>query len=135
VLKRICIFFTLLILVLAATACSKSSVEVVEINLAPIHEVDVRFMESFPVQVGVYIKLGLSDGCTTFRDAVVRQEGNTIKIEVTAQRPKDKICTAVYTFFEKNLNIGSDFIPGNTYTLEVNDYTTSFQIPRYPPQP
>ncbi len=128
-LKRICIFFTLLILVFTGTACGKSTVDEIEINLAPIHEVDVRFMESFPVQVGVYIKGGLSDGCTTFHDAVVTRSGNTINIEVTTQHPKDKICTAVYTFFEKNLNIGSDFTAGTTYILKVNDYTTTFKMP------
>ncbi len=133
--KQICLFSALIILVLAGTSCGKSSVDEVEINLAPIHEVDVRFMESFPIQVGVYIKGGLRDGCTTFRDAVVTREGITIKIEVTTQRPKDKICTAIYGYFEKNLNIGSDFTAGVNYTLEVNDYTTTFQIPRYPPQP
>ncbi len=128
-LKRICIFLALLILVLAATACSKSAVDDVEINLAPIHEVDVRFMESFPIQVGVNIKLGLSSGCTTFHDAVVTRSGNTINIKVTTQRPKDKICTAIYGYFDKNLNIGSDFTAGTTYTLKVNDYTTTFKMP------
>jgi hypothetical protein len=98
----------------------------VEISLAPIHEVEVLFMESFPVQVGVHIKGGLRDGCTTFNDAVVTREGDTINIEVTTQRPRDAICTQVYGFFEENLNLGSDFAPGTTYTLDVNDYTTTF---------
>jgi hypothetical protein len=101
----------------------------IEISLAPIHEVEVFFMESFPVQVGVYIKGGLRDGCTTFHDAVVTREGNTINIEVTTQHPKDTDCPPVYTFFEKNLNLGSDFTAGATYTLKVNDYTTTFLYP------
>lgn len=101
----------------------------VEISLAPIHEVEVIFMESFPVQVGVYIKGGLRDGCTTFHDAVVTREDNTINIKVTTQHPKDTACPAVYTFFEKNLNIGSNFTAGATYTLKVNDYTTTFLYP------
>ena len=98
----------------------------VEISLAPIHEVEVLFMESFPVRVGVHIKGGLRDGCTTFSDVVVTREGDTINIEVTTQRPRDAICTQVYGFFEENLNIGSDFALGTTYTLNVNDYTTTF---------
>lgn len=100
-----------------------------EISLAPIHEVDVFFMKSFPVQVGVYMQGGLRDGCTTFRDAVVTREGDTINIEVTVQKPKDAICPAVYNFFEKNLNLGSDFTAGATYTLKVNDYITTFVAP------
>jgi len=100
-----------------------------EISLAPIHEVEVLFMESFPVQIGVYIKGGLRDGCTTFHDAVVTREGKTINIEVTVQKPKDSVCPAVYNFFEENLNLGSDFSVGATYTLNVNDYTTTFVAP------
>ena len=101
----------------------------IEISPAPIHEVDVRFMESFPVQVGVYIKGGLRDGCTAFNDAAVTREGDTINIEVTVQKPKDTSCPAIYNFFEKNLNLGSDFTAGTTYTLNVNDYTTTFEMP------
>ncbi|MDD4987246.1 MAG: hypothetical protein PHQ43_16035, partial [Dehalococcoidales bacterium] len=93
------------------------------------HEVDVLFMESFPVQVGVHIQGGLRDGCTTFRDAVVTREGNTINIEITVQKPKDAVCPAVYNFFEENLNLGSDFTAGATYTLKVNDYITTFVAP------
>ncbi len=105
---------------------NQSMLDGVEISLAPIHEVDVSFMESFPVQIGVHIKGGLSDGCTTFHEAVVTREGNSVNIEVTTQRPKDVMCPTIYTFFEKNLNIGSDFTAGTEYTLKVNDYTTTF---------
>ena len=101
----------------------------VEISLAPIHEVEVYFLESFPVQVGVRIEGGLRDGCTTFHDAVVTREGNAIDIEVTTQRPKGAICTEVYGFFEESLVLGSDFTPGTTYTLKVNDYSTTFEMP------
>jgi hypothetical protein len=97
-----------------------------EVSLAPIDEVDVYFMESFPVQVGVHIKGGLRDGCTTFRDAVITREGNTVNIEVTTQRPRDAICSQVYSYFERNLNLGSDFKSGTEYTLNVNDYATTF---------
>jgi hypothetical protein len=101
----------------------------IEISLAPIHEVEVLFMESFPVQVGVRIKGGLRDGCTTFRDAMVTREGDTVNIEVTVQKPKGKECPAVYTLFEKNLNLGSDFTAGAIYNLKVNDYATTFEMP------
>jgi hypothetical protein len=101
-------------------------VDELEIRQAPIDEVDVYFMESFPVQVGVHITGGLPDGCTTFHDAVVYIEGNIVNIDVTTQRPRGVDCTAVYTNFEENINLGSDFTVGTTYTLNVNDYTTTF---------
>jgi hypothetical protein len=98
-----------------------------EIKIAPIDNVEVAFMESYPIQVGVTITVGLPDGCTSFHDAVVTREANTITIEVTNQRPKDMFCTAVYTTTDEFVNLGSDFTPGETYTLKVNEYLTEFE--------
>jgi inhibitor of cysteine peptidase len=98
----------------------------IEIRPAPIHEVQVNIAESFPPQVFVYIKGGLADSCTTFHELKTERSGNTINITVTTQRPKDAICAQVYGFFEKNVNLGSDFTSGETYTINVNDKTTSF---------
>ncbi len=99
----------------------------VEISLAPIHEVEIYFMESYPVQVGVHIKGGLRDGCTTFNDIEITREGNDVNIKVTVQHPIGVDCPAVYKYFEENINLGSDFTVGTTYTLNVNDYSTTFE--------
>jgi hypothetical protein len=98
----------------------------IEIKPAPIDKVEVYFMKSKPPQVGVSIQLGLPDGCTTFHDAVVTREGKNVNINVTVQRPAGVACPAIYTYFDTSLNLGSDFTPGATYTLNVNDYTTTF---------
>ena len=98
----------------------------VEIALAPIHEVDVVMMQSNPPQVGVLIKGGLSDGCTGFHNIEITREGDTFNIKVTTKRPKDVSCPAIYTNFEKDINLGSDFTVGTIYTLNINDYTTTF---------
>ncbi len=100
----------------------------VEINPAPIDEVEVNIMESNPPQIGVYIKGGLPDGCTTFHDIEITREGSNVNIEVTTQRPRGVSCPAIYTNFEKYINLGSDFTAGVTYTLKVNDYSTTFEI-------
>jgi len=105
---------------------SCARVEALEIRLAPIHEVRVNIAESYPPQVFVYIKGGLSDGCTAFHQLTTERRGNTIYIEVATQRPKGAICTQVYGFFEQNVNLGSDFTSGGTYVVRVNDMTTSF---------
>ncbi len=98
-----------------------------EIRPAPIHEVNITLLLSNPPQVSVYIKGGLSDGCTTFHDIEMTREGNTVNLEVTVQHPTDKFCPAIYTFFEKYVNLGSDFTTGTTYTINVNDSTTTFE--------
>jgi hypothetical protein len=98
----------------------------IEIQPAPIHEVRVNIAESYPPQVFVYIKGGLADSCTTFHELSTERSGNTIDITVTTQRPRDKQCAQVYGFFEQNVGLGSDFVSGETYTVNVNDQTTSF---------
>jgi len=95
------------------------------ISQAPIHEIEVYFMESFPVQVGVHMKGGLSDGCTTFNEAAVKREGNTINIDVTVQQPEGISCSAICSFFEENMILGSEFTIGSTHSLKANDYTTT----------
>jgi hypothetical protein len=101
----------------------------VEIRRAPIHEVQVLVAESFPEQIFVYIKGGLADSCTTFRELKTERSGNTINITVTTERSKDAICAQVYGYFEKNVALGSDFVRGESYTVNVNDATTSFDYP------
>ena len=55
------------------------------------------------------------------------REGNTVNIKVTVQRPRGVDCPAIYTWFEKDVNLGTDFAFGTTYTLNVNDYSTTFR--------
>ena len=118
------------IVVTVATLGCQSEIEEkeIEIRLAPIHEVQVNIAESFPPQIFVYIKGGLKDGCTTFHELTTDRSGKTINITVTTQRPKDAICTQVYSFFEKTVALGSDFTSGETYIVNVNNETTSFVI-------
>ena len=118
---------TLIFVIVTVVGCQPAPAKLeVEIRPAPIHEVNVNIAESYPPQVFVYIKGGLTDGCTTFHELTTEHSGNTINITVTTKRPKDAICTQVCGFFEKNVNLGSDFTSGETYTINVNDKTTTF---------
>jgi hypothetical protein len=126
-IKLVCAYALLIILMLAGGACSNApATPEEEIALAPIHEVNTTLLLSNPPQIEVYIKGGLRDGCTKFHDIEITREGNTVNIKVTTQHPKDVFCPAVYTYFEKEINLGSDFTAGTTYTLNVNDYSTTF---------
>ena len=117
--------FTLIIVMMVGCKSTPTEPEL-EIRRAPIHEIRVNIAESYPQQVFVYIKGGLADSCTTFHELTTKRSGNTISIEVTVKRPKNSICAQVYGYFEKNENLGIDFTSGETYTINVNDETTSF---------
>jgi inhibitor of cysteine peptidase len=129
-MKLRCYLITLVFLVIVivtAAGCQRGNGEgEIVIRPAPIHEISVNIAESFPPQVFIYIKGGLADSCTTFNELTWERSGNTINIEVTTQRPEDAICAQVYGYFEKNVALGSDFASGETYTVNVNDETTSF---------
>ncbi|MDD4923379.1 MAG: hypothetical protein PHF74_00905 [Dehalococcoidales bacterium] len=101
----------------------------IEIKPAPIHEVDIRIAESYPEQVFVYVKGGLPDGCTSLKDITMEKDGNIINITVTVQRPKDAICIQVYSFFEETVNLGSNFIRGQNYIVNVNGTIAEFTYP------
>ncbi|HSW57733.1 MAG TPA: hypothetical protein VLH15_04990 [Dehalococcoidales bacterium] len=98
-----------------------------EITLAPIDRVQVVILKSNPPQIAVNITGGLPDGCTRFHNLEVTREGTTVNIKVTNQRPRGVACPAIYTTFEKHVNLGIDFAFGTTYTLKVNDYITTFE--------
>ncbi len=98
----------------------------IEIRLAPIHEVRINIAESFPVQIFVHIQGWLHNGCTTFHNLTIDRNGNDTRIEVTTQEPRDAECTQEERLFEKNVNLGSEFTSGETYTVAVNDVVNSF---------
>lgn len=100
----------------------------IEISAAIIHDVQVSIAESFPPQVILYIQGGLRDGCTTFHELTTERSGNDINVLVTTKHPKGVVCPAVYGYFDENVNLGSDFISGETYGIKVNDYSTSFTM-------
>ncbi len=120
------IVLALSILVVATVGCQSGGGEELEIRLAPIHEVQVNIAESYPMQVIIYIKGELTDGCTTFHELTTERSGNTVNITLTTQCPRGAVCAQVYGYFEKNVNLGSDFNSGETYINNVNDETTSF---------
>lgn len=119
----------LIITVLALSITVIGGCSSVIIKQAPIHEVSISIAESYPPQVFVYIKGGLADSCTSFHELSIERSGNTITISVTTERNKDKSCAQVYGFFERNINLDSDFISGEVYTVKVNDETVDFTMP------
>ena len=101
-----------------------------EIEPAPIEELRISFAESQPVQVMLYIKGGLPDSATTFDGLKVGElRDDTITVTVTTKRPIGVVAAEVYSYFEKNVNLGSNFKSGQTYEVNVNDASIDFKMP------
>jgi hypothetical protein len=95
---------------------------------APIDELDVRVLESSPPQYMLHVGAGLPSGCAKQDSHAVSRVGDTITVTVLNSLPNgDPPCTMIYGSYELNLNLGSDFLSGSTYTVHVNDQVTTFR--------
>jgi hypothetical protein len=95
---------------------------------APIDGLDLRVAESFPPQYFLNVQAGLPSGCAEQYKHDVSRDGDVITVTVLNSLPAalDTICTAIYGMYELNIALGSDFEPGVTYTVVVNDQETTF---------
>jgi hypothetical protein len=94
---------------------------------APIDGLDIRVMESFPPQYMLNIRAGLPSGCAKQDSHAVTRVGDTITVTVLNSMPAgDPPCTMIYGSYELNINLGTDFVSGSTYTVRVNDKATTF---------
>jgi hypothetical protein len=96
--------------------------------LAPIDGADIIVRESSPPQYAVHLVSGLPNGCTIFAGITTSRAGDKITVTVENSVPRDKniACTQIYGTREATLELGSDFAPGTTYTVHVNDRTLMF---------
>lgn len=116
---------------LAMAACSprEPADEDRKVVDAPIESIDILVRESFPPGYTAHIVSGLPSGCARFNmAAVIERTGNNIYISVTNTVPADPnvACTDIYGYHETNLDLGQNFRPGVTYTVQVNDKRTTF---------
>ena len=96
--------------------------------LAPIEDAQLTIAESFPPQYFVQVTSGQPNGCARFARYEVARDGTAIEITVYNTIPADPnvICTLVYSTTESNVALGSDFVPGQTYDVRVNDLKLTF---------
>ncbi|MBI2983110.1 MAG: hypothetical protein HYY42_02830 [Chloroflexi bacterium] len=94
---------------------------------APIDQLDIRILESAPPRYVAGILAGLPSGCAQQGGHTVTRAGDTITIAVTNSMPTgNPVCTMIYGTYELSIDLGSDLKRGVTYTVRVNDRTTTF---------
>jgi len=95
--------------------------------LAPIDGLDVRVLESSPPQYMLSVRAGLPSGCAERNRHETRRGADAITVTVLNWMPAgNPPCTMIYGSYELDINLGSDFRPGTTYSVSVNDKRTTF---------
>jgi hypothetical protein len=95
---------------------------------APIDRLDVLIRESAPPQVSLKVAAGLPDGCAEQHSHSVTRAGDTFTVSVLNSMPDgNPICDLRYGIYELNIRLDGEFRPGATYTVQVNDKTTTFK--------
>ena len=100
---------------------------------SPIESAEIMVLESAPPQYQLRVVSGLSmgSGCSQFNGYEIRRrESNEIEVVVTHHEVADQLvaCTTDFPIVETNVPLGSNFQPGEEYTIRVNsDTTVSFE--------
>jgi hypothetical protein len=113
----------LLILSIFANGCQLTRYEK---YLARIEDMNIWADESMPAQYFLYVMTFESGSCEVFYRYNMARHGNTIRVEVFNLRYLDRLCLAAVDHAYLIIRLGNDFVPGETYTVEVNDVTETF---------
>lgn len=108
---------------------TKKPLTSVEFEPAPIHDLKITVTVSGPPEILVYVQGGLRNTCVSFHRVETVRNGNTVNITVTNQVTTGVFCGQVYTYYDRCVNLGDNFVSGQVYTIIVNDRTTSFTMP------
>ena len=95
---------------------------------APIERVEVLIRESAPPQVSVKITAGLPSGCAQRETHSVSRTGDRFVVRVLNSMPRsEQACTMIYGTYDLSVDLVGEIRPGVTYTVQVNDKTTTFR--------
>lgn len=95
--------------------------------LAPIDGLAVNHVDGPAPRYVVNVLAGLPSGCAQRDSHTVARAGDVVTITVlNSMPPGNPICTMIYGQYELNVDLGSAFTRGTTYTVRVNDKTTTF---------
>ncbi len=97
-------------------------------GLATVDSVEIRILESFPVQTQAVARGSLPDGCTQIDQIAQTREGNTLSVTITTARPTDAICTQVLALFEEVIPLDVGGLNQGAYTVLVNGVSASFEL-------
>lgn len=93
-----------------------------------VESIEVRILESNPVQVDAVVRGQLADGCTTITGATVEAQEQIFVVTLQTIRPADQMCAQVLTPFEQVVSLGTPDPATGTYEVQAGDVVQSFTL-------
>ncbi|MEE8567105.1 MAG: hypothetical protein V3S81_00740 [Anaerolineales bacterium] len=93
---------------------------------AVVEDVEILFLESFPLGVHAVASGYLPDPCTDIDEVSVERDGNHFEVLITTLREADVMCAQVIEEFEQNVPLDVYGLPAGDYTVTVNGIDAEF---------
>ena len=98
-------------------------------SVAVVKSIDIRLLESFPLQVHAVISGDLPDaGCTTIARVEQVREGNTFTLTLVTTTDPLALCTQALTPFEEVVPLDVVGLPAGVYTVRAGDVEATFEF-------
>ncbi|MEE8121109.1 MAG: hypothetical protein V3T55_06240 [Anaerolineales bacterium] len=103
----------------------KGSGEVIH-GEAVVENVEIVFLESFPLGVHSIASGYLPDPCTEIDEVSVVRDGSHFEVLITTLREAEVMCIQVIEEFEQNIPLDVYGLPAGDYTVTVNGIEAEF---------
>ncbi|MBU4349076.1 hypothetical protein KKB17_05225 [bacterium] len=124
--KKILLLGIIVMIIIFTTGCF-SILPMPTTGLAPVDEIDILILESFPVQINVIARGNLPDPCTEISEVLQEREGDTFFITIKTYRSPG-FCIQVLAPFEEIIPLEVYGLPAGTYTVDVNGVQATFDL-------
>ena len=122
--KKILLLGLIILIIIFSTGCLSI---MPTIGLAPVEEIEIVILESFPVQVQVIARGNLPDPCTEIFEVLQERKENTFFVAIKTYRPPG-FCIQVLAPFEEVIPLEVYGLPAGTYTVDVNGVQDTFDL-------
>jgi len=93
---------------------------------AVVEDVEILFLESFPLGVHAVASGYLPDPCTEIDEISVERKRNHFEVLITTLREAEVMCAQVLEAFEENIPLDVYGLPAGDYTVTVNGIDAEF---------
>ena len=93
---------------------------------AVVEDVEILFLESFPLGVHAVASGYLPNPCTDIDEISVEREDSHFEVLITTLREAEVMCIQVIEAFEQNIPLDVYGLPAGDYTVTVNGIDAEF---------